>query len=99
VRSDVSVDNNALLLTNFVNLKIKSAQSFSGAPRSRMCVHIFIRVSNRICMSTYVCTVFLKKNAYKIVIFTFYVPFLATGVIVILSLSSIVWCIETVVHH
>jgi hypothetical protein len=48
-------------VTNFVNLKIKSAQSFRGAHMSRMCVYVFIGVSDRMCMSIYVCTVFLKK--------------------------------------
>jgi hypothetical protein len=39
---DVPVDSNALLVTNFMHLKIKLAQSFEGAHSGRMCVCIFI---------------------------------------------------------
>jgi hypothetical protein len=39
---DVPVDNVTLLVTDFVNLNIKSAQSFKGAHRNRVCVHMFI---------------------------------------------------------
>jgi hypothetical protein len=42
---DVPVDSEALLMTNFVNLKIKPAQSFRGAHRDRVCVLVFIGVS------------------------------------------------------
>jgi hypothetical protein len=31
-----------LLVTDFVNIKIKLIQSFEGAHRDRMCAHIFI---------------------------------------------------------
>jgi hypothetical protein len=62
VRDDVPVDNETLLVTDFVNLKIKSAQSFRGANKGRVCVRVFIRVSARTCMSIYVYTVFLKKD-------------------------------------
>jgi hypothetical protein len=56
------IDNEALLVTDFVNLRIKPTQSFEGAHRGRVCVHVFIGVSARTCMSIYVCTVFLKKR-------------------------------------
>jgi hypothetical protein len=41
VGSDVSADSEALLVIDFVNLKIKSAQSFEGAHKDRIyvCVH------------------------------------------------------------
>jgi hypothetical protein len=39
------VDSDALLMTNFVNLKIKLAHSFRVAHRNRMCMHVFIVVS------------------------------------------------------
>jgi hypothetical protein len=41
VGGDISVDSNAFLVTDFVNLKIKSAQSFRVAHRGRVyvCVH------------------------------------------------------------
>jgi hypothetical protein len=60
VGGDVPVDSESLLVTDFVNLKIKSAQSFGGAHRDRMCMCVLIGVSNRMCMSIYICTVFLK---------------------------------------
>jgi hypothetical protein len=42
-------------------LKIKPGQSFGGAHRGRICVHVFIWASDRTYISIYVCTVFLKK--------------------------------------
>jgi hypothetical protein len=62
VGGDVPVDSETLLVTDFVNLKIKPAQSFEGAHRGRVCVCVFIGVSARTCMSIYVYTVFLKKE-------------------------------------
>jgi hypothetical protein len=62
VGGDVSVDSEALLVTDFVNLKIKPAQSFRCAHRSRVCICVFIGVSIHTCMSICVCTVFLKKS-------------------------------------
>jgi hypothetical protein len=62
VRDDVLIDSETLLLTDFVNLKIKPTQSFGGAHRGRVCVRVFIGVSDRSYMSIYVCTVFLKKT-------------------------------------
>jgi hypothetical protein len=61
VGGDVLVDSEAFLVTDFVNLKIKLAQSFRCAYRGRMCMRVFIEVSARTCMSICVCTVFLKK--------------------------------------
>jgi hypothetical protein len=46
-------------VTDFMNLKIKPAQSFRGAYRGRMCVRVFIGVNASTCMN--VCTAFLKK--------------------------------------
>jgi hypothetical protein len=40
---------------------LKSAQSFGGIYRGRVCVRMFIGVSAHTCMSIYVCIVFLKK--------------------------------------
>jgi hypothetical protein len=57
VGNDVLVDSETLLLTDFINFKIKPAQSFRDTHRNRMCVHVFIEVY----ATTYVCTVFLKK--------------------------------------
>jgi hypothetical protein len=61
VGGDVPVDSEVLLVTDFVNLKIKPAQSFRSVLRVRVCVRVFIGVSARTCMSICVCTVFLKK--------------------------------------
>jgi hypothetical protein len=55
---DAPVDNEMLLVTDFVNLKIKPALSFRCAHRGRVCVFI------NMCMSIYVYTVFLKKFNY-----------------------------------
>jgi hypothetical protein len=52
-------------MTDFMNLKIKPAQSFKCAHRGRVCVRVFIEVSARTCMSIYIYTVFLKKKEFK----------------------------------
>jgi hypothetical protein len=61
VGGDVPVDSETFLVTDFLNLKIKPAQSYEGAHRGRVCVHVFIGVSVHTCMSICVCTLFLKK--------------------------------------
>jgi hypothetical protein len=61
VEDDISIDSDALLVTDFVNLKIKSAQSFRGAHMDRVCMYILIGVSAHTCISICICTVFLKK--------------------------------------
>jgi hypothetical protein len=40
VEGDVSVESEALLVTDFMNLKIKSVQSFKNAHKSKMCVYV-----------------------------------------------------------
>jgi hypothetical protein len=57
VRDDVPNDNETFLVTDFVNLKIKSVQSFGCAHRDKMCVYIFIGVSDYTYMSIYIYTV------------------------------------------
>jgi hypothetical protein len=42
VGGDVPIDNEALLVTAFVILKIKPAQSFEGTHRGRVCVRVCI---------------------------------------------------------
>jgi hypothetical protein len=49
-------------VTDFVNLKIKSAQSFESAHKDKVCVGVFIEISARTCMSIYIYTIFLKKS-------------------------------------
>jgi hypothetical protein len=51
VGGDVPIDSDALLVTDFMNLKIKSAQSFGGAHRGRVCMRVFIWVSAYTCTS------------------------------------------------
>jgi hypothetical protein len=63
VRGSVSIDSETFLVTDFVNLKIKSTQPFEVTHRDRVYVRMFI-VSARIYMSIDVCTVFLK-NIYS----------------------------------
>jgi hypothetical protein len=45
---DVSVDSEPLLLTDFMNLKIKPSQSFVCAHKDRVYICMFIDVSNYI---------------------------------------------------
>jgi hypothetical protein len=60
VKDGVSIDSESLFMTDFVNLKIKSAQSFGGVHKNRVCVYVFIGISVRMCINIYVCNVFLK---------------------------------------
>jgi hypothetical protein len=62
VEGDVPVDSEALLVTDFVNLKIKPTQSFRCVYRGRVCVRVFIGVSAHTCMNICVCIMFLKKE-------------------------------------
>jgi hypothetical protein len=66
VGGDASIDSDALLVTDFVNLKIKSVQSFGGVHRDRVCMRVFIGVSVSTCMSICVCTVFFLKITIKL---------------------------------
>jgi hypothetical protein len=61
VGGDVPVNSEMLLVIDFVNLNIKSAQFFGGAHKDRMCVRVFIGVSAHTCITIYVCIVFIKK--------------------------------------
>jgi hypothetical protein len=65
VGGDVPVNSETLLVTDFVNLKIKLAQSFRCVHRCRVCVRVFIEMSARTCINIYICTVFLKKLFMK----------------------------------
>jgi hypothetical protein len=58
VGGDVPVDNEALLVTDFVNIKIKPTQSFECAHRGTMCVYVFIGMRASMCMSICIYTVF-----------------------------------------
>jgi hypothetical protein len=62
VEDGVPVDSETLLMTAFMNFKVKSAQSFGCAYKGRVCVRVFIEVSAHTCLSICVCTVFQKKD-------------------------------------
>jgi hypothetical protein len=62
VGGDILIDSDVLLVTDFVNLKIKSTQSFGCAHIGKMCVHIFIGVSVHMHIRIYIYTVFLKYD-------------------------------------
>jgi hypothetical protein len=53
VGGDALIDSETLLVTDFVNLNIKS------------CVRVFIGVDAHTCINIYIYTVFLKKNSVK----------------------------------
>jgi hypothetical protein len=54
-----------LLVTDFMNFKIKMAQSFGGAHKSRMYIHIFIEVSDYTYINICIYTVFVKEKESK----------------------------------
>jgi hypothetical protein len=62
VRDDIFIDSETLLMTNFINLKIKPAQSFKYAYRDKMCVYVFIEMSVHIFMSIYIYNIFQRKR-------------------------------------
>jgi hypothetical protein len=53
---DILVDSDAFFI-DFMNFKIKPAQSLVYANRDMVCVRIFIWVSGGMCMSIYVCNI------------------------------------------
>jgi hypothetical protein len=55
VGDDVSIDNEIFLITDFMNLKIKSVQSFKYVYSDSMCIHVFIRVNARTYISIGLC--------------------------------------------
>jgi hypothetical protein len=59
---DVPVDSESLLVTDFVNLKIKSIQSFRCIHKGGMYVRMFIGVIGYTYISIYIFTMFLKKS-------------------------------------
>jgi hypothetical protein len=58
VGGDVPINSETFLITDFINLKIKSAQSFRGVYRDRVCMHVFIEINTYICMSIYIYIIF-----------------------------------------
>jgi hypothetical protein len=70
VGSDVPVDSETLLVTDFVNLKIKPTQSFRYAHRSRVYVRMFIGVSAHTYMSICVCLYCISKKKRYVILYT-----------------------------
>jgi hypothetical protein len=65
VVDDVPIDNKTLLTIDFMNLKIKLAQSFKDAHIYRVYVHVFIWMRTHLCMSICIYTIFLKKRGWN----------------------------------
>jgi hypothetical protein len=63
VGDNVFIDSEMLLVTNFVNLKIRSNQSSRCAHRGGVYMHVFIGVSARTCMS--ICVSKKKVQTYS----------------------------------
>jgi hypothetical protein len=45
VGGDIPVDSDTLLVTDFMNLKIKPTQSFRNTHKNKVCVHVFIGIN------------------------------------------------------
>jgi hypothetical protein len=60
VGDDIPVDDETLLMTDFINLKIKSTQYFRCAHKDRV-FRVFIKMSIYMCISIYIYTVSQKK--------------------------------------
>jgi hypothetical protein len=66
VEGNVPVDSESLLVTDFVNLKIKPVQSFGCAHRDRVCVRVYIHMSecSYVYKYLYLYCVSKKRNMY-----------------------------------
>jgi hypothetical protein len=62
MRCDVPIDNEILLVIEFLNLKIRSSQSFKIIHKSMVCVHVFIRISTHTYIKYTFILYFSKKN-------------------------------------
>jgi hypothetical protein len=58
VEADVSVDSEMLLLTDFINLKIKPTQTFRCDHRAKMCVYLFVEMSVYMCIQVFMFVVY-----------------------------------------
>jgi hypothetical protein len=64
VVSDVPVDDEVPVVTSRIS-RYAGAQSFGGAHRGRVCVHVFIGVSVRVCCERLCCIVSISKKIMK----------------------------------
>jgi hypothetical protein len=62
VGDDVSIDSKTLFVTDFMNLKIKSALSFKDAHMNSLYVHIFIGINAHTYINICVYPVFLTQK-------------------------------------
>jgi hypothetical protein len=62
VGDDVPIDNDVFLMTDFMNLRIKSAHSFICVHRDMICICMLIEINIYTNMNIYVYTIFLKKH-------------------------------------
>jgi hypothetical protein len=62
VGGDISIDNETLLMTDFINLKIKLTQSFRDAHMYSMYVRVFIEMSVDTYMNICVYSVFARAS-------------------------------------
>jgi hypothetical protein len=53
LEDDVPVDSETFLITDFINLKIKSIQFFKGAHKDKIYIYIFIGVNTHIYIYLY----------------------------------------------
>jgi hypothetical protein len=60
MESDVFIDSETFLVTDFMNLKIKPTQSFRCAHRDRKYVYVFIRMSAHTYIN--ICVSYKKKS-------------------------------------
>jgi hypothetical protein len=71
VVSNVPVDDDAPLVTSRISRSV-GAQSFGGAHSGRVCVHVFIGVSVRVCVVS-VCVVLCNSQKKSISISIMYI--------------------------
>jgi hypothetical protein len=62
VGGDIFIDSETLLMTDFVNLNIKSVQSFGYTYRSSVYGRVFVALSSRTCISNLCLYCVLKKR-------------------------------------
>jgi hypothetical protein len=65
VGDDVPINREAFLMINFVNFKLKSAQSFKNTYRDRMCVCVYR--SEYLYIYEYMYLYYVSKKTYNMV--------------------------------
>jgi hypothetical protein len=57
---DIPIDSETFLVIDFMNLKIKSSQSFECARKDSVCIHMFIEMNAHMSMIIYIYSVSKK---------------------------------------